>query len=153
MTWLPIGPSQSHSPSAYSGSPAHSDYSLPVVAPQPQHATATSPVFADVNMWKGFDASFGAAQSMDGSYGLHEAAAGAVPHAELVRAFEHDGGMGFGMGWDFPQSHNMDLQGLFEPAFCRNGNGHGGGDVHSPVTAPDFQAMSFGYEYNDMTRE
>ncbi|EGO04087.1 hypothetical protein SERLA73DRAFT_84283 [Serpula lacrymans var. lacrymans S7.3] len=37
-SWMPNGLTHSQPSSAYSGSPAHSDMSLPVVAPQPQHA-------------------------------------------------------------------------------------------------------------------
>lgn len=137
LTWLPSDLSQSHSSSAYSGSPAQSDYSLPVVAPQPQHANPTSPTFADHNMWN---------TNVNENVDTLQEGNGHVPHTELVYSFEHDNGMGFGFGWDFPQSHS-DLQSLFEPSFCGSG-----GNIHSTTTA-DFHPLNFGYEYNDMAHE
>jgi hypothetical protein len=97
-------------------------------------------------MWKGFDPSFGTAnvnENVETSYTLQDANVGHVHH---MHSFEHDNGMGFGIGWDFPQAQT-EMQGLFEPSFCGTG-----GDVHV-ATAPDFHPMNFGYEYNDLAHE
>jgi hypothetical protein len=104
-----------------------------------------SPSFTNLDLWKGFDSSFGNVRdNLDPGYAL-PANVGHAPHTELIHSAEHDGGIDFGMGWDFPQSH-ADLHGLFEPSFCGNG-----ADV--AATSPDFHAINFGYEYNDMAQE
>jgi len=106
-----------------------------------------------MDMWKTFDASFGNAMvnaNGDPAYALQDASVGHAPNTELVHSFEHDNGMGFGIGWEFPQTQ-ADLHGFFEPSFCGNENGNGG-DVHG-IAAPDLHALNFGYEYNDMAHE
>lgn len=47
--WMSAEYNKSQSSSPYTGSPAHSDTSLPVVAPQPQHATASFDNWQDMS--------------------------------------------------------------------------------------------------------
>lgn len=58
-TWMPAEYNNSQSSSPYTGSPAHSDTSLPVIAPQPQHMAASFDQWQDMSLYnipaKGLD--------------------------------------------------------------------------------------------------
>jgi hypothetical protein len=120
MTWLPIDTMynavqpQSHTSSAYSGSPAPSDHSLPVHAPQPQLALPPNAApFADA-AWKDF--SVDQMQMQPQQQQSHQQ----MQHTDLVHAFEH--------GLDFTQSqcgapngdYSSGLESIFNPSYDMN---------------------------------
>jgi hypothetical protein len=84
LTWLPIDPAHSHPSSTYSGSPSPSDESLPVHAPQPQHAQG------GYEIWKELQQTFPQQHQQ---------------HQEP--SFGHDATMD-GLGLDFSQSSGTD---------------------------------------------
>ncbi|KAH7929942.1 hypothetical protein BV22DRAFT_1028907 [Leucogyrophana mollusca] len=122
-SWLPTEFTSSQPSSSYSGSPAQSDQSLPLLAPQPQHAGVSH------DMWKEMTSAFSAPEH-DGftdGLGLH-----------AMQSHQQQGCGDVDQAAAHLANYSAGLDAIFDGSF-------NGMDTNT--------GASFAFDYNEMTRE